>query len=159
MAKVVTLIFLLFIPLALQAQVYRCDTPQGTIYSQMPCSEDAELLEEYQPMRQPGVESSDRSDDSSASQPEDVDPPSAMEMFISTLERQREDQLSTIDANIKGLQQQLAVTGDQGPDEASRKLMQSQLERQQLERASISEQYAALISEASNRAQPAQGSD
>ena len=33
---------LLFLPLALQAQVYRCETPDGLVYSQIPCEENAE---------------------------------------------------------------------------------------------------------------------
>ncbi len=74
-----------------------------------------------------------------------------MESFISTLEKQREQQVSTLDANIRSLRTQLDATGDAAPNETVRKNLEAELGALTMERASISDQYAALISEASMR--------
>ena len=41
--KAIFFLFLLF-PLVLQAQVYHCDGPDGPVYSQIPCDENAEQV-------------------------------------------------------------------------------------------------------------------
>lgn len=158
MARIKFLILLFFIPLTLQAQVYRCDTPEGTIYSQMPCADNAERLIEYDPQVSVESDAPASTDGSEADEPEDRQP-TGMEAFIFTLERQREEQFSTIDANIRSLQQQLDETGDGKPDEEARVVLETNLADLRTERSAINDQYAALISEASNRAGVGQGAD
>jgi hypothetical protein len=151
-----SILFVLFIiPLTLQAQVYRCDTSEGTIYSQMPCSENAERLSEYDPESasaavEAGAVTIVGSEVSETPTTEKTSSP--MDSFISTLEKQREQQFSTLDANIKSLETQLSANGEEAPDEETRTALERQLADFNSQRASISDQYASLITEASTRA-------
>ena len=147
-----TLLFALFaIPLAAEAQVYRCDTAEGTIYSQMPCAENAERLPQYDPVVETEQAAATKSTDDSAAPPA-VKPPSAMENFISTLEKQRDQQISAIDTNMQALKDQLNATGEDAPDERTREMLELELAKLSSDRVSIDDQYASLISEAANRA-------
>lgn len=149
------LICLFFMPLTLQAQVYRCDTSEGTIYSQMPCAENAERLAEYD--AEVEVDISEGASASENSPEPEVKQPSAMENFISTLEKQRAAQFRTIDANIRTLQLQLNATGTEAPDESTREMLETELATLTTERTSINDQYVAMINEASNRTGSGQG--
>ena len=158
MPRLIFFLVLFFSPLTLEAQVYRCDTPEGTIYSQMPCAENAERLPEYDPVVEPepgpGPDTTGIADSEPA-----VQPPTAMENFISTLENQRDQQFSTIDANMRTLQEQLDATGENAPDERTREMLERELATLASERVSVKEQYASLISEAANRAESGRGVD
>jgi len=150
MPRLAFLFVLFFSPLTLEAQVYRCNTSEGTIYSQMPCAENAERLPEFDPAVDAASESpSEKS--GVVSDPPKAKQPTAMENFIATLEKQREQQTGTIDANIRTLQQQLDATGENAPDQPTRAMLERELAALTSERTSISDQYAALIREASNR--------
>jgi hypothetical protein len=151
-----TLLFALFLTaVTTEAQVYRCDTAEGTIYSQLPCAENAERLPQYDPVVE--ADSSPSADTSGAetSLPE-ADAPSAMENFISTLERQRDQQIGSIDANMQTLRDQLDASGEAAPDERTREMLEFELAQLTSDRASIQDQYASLISEAANRADAAE---
>lgn len=158
MLRLMILFVLFFSPLTLEAQVYRCDTPEGTIYSQMPCAENAERLPEFDPVVEAetgsGPEVPSLVDDAPA-----VEPPTAMENFISTLEKQRDQQFGTIDANMQTLQEQLDAAGENAPDERTREMLERELATLASERVSIREQYASLISEAVDRAESGRGVD
>lgn len=158
MLRLMILFVLFFSSLTLEAQVYRCDTPEGTIYSQMPCAENAERLPEFDPVVEaetaPEPEMSGPADNAPAAKQ-----PSAMENFISTLEKQRDQQFGTIDANMQTLQQQLDATGENAPDERTREMLERELATLATERVSIREQYASLISEAADRAESGRGVD
>jgi len=147
MTRLTFLLILFLAPMTLGAQVYRCDTPEGTVYSQMPCSENAERLPEFDPV----VEAENESVPEMAEAAPTVKPPTAMENFILTLEKQREQQFSTIDANMQTLQQQLNTTGEDAPDERTREMLEREMATLASERQSIGDQYAALIREAANR--------
>jgi len=152
MPRLIFLLVLFLVPMTLEAQVYRCDTPEGSIYSQLPCSDSAERLPEFDPV----VEAETLSVSETEGIEPAVKPPSAMENFISTLEKQREQQFNTIDANMRTLQQQLDTTGEEAPDEGTRAMLERELATLASERESIGDQYAALIREAANRTESGQ---
>jgi hypothetical protein len=158
MLRIMILFVLFFSTLPLEAQVYRCDTPEGTIYSQMPCAENAERLPEFDPVVEaetgPGAEMPGLAEDAPVAKQ-----PTAMENFISTLEKQRDQQFGTIDANVRTLQEQLDATGENAPDERAREMLERELATLATERVSIREQYASLISEALDRAESGRGVD
>ena len=151
MARITILILILIFPLLLQAQVYRCESPNGPVYSQIPCDEDAERLTRYDPV----VKADDKPDPDS--EEEDVAAEkqlSPMENFVTTLQNQRQQQVGDIDSNISLLKKQLGATGEFAIEEHERKFLESDLARLETERTSIVEQYARLISEAESRAGP-----
>jgi hypothetical protein len=158
MLRLMILFVLFFSSLSLEAQVYRCDTPEGSIYSQMPCAENAERLPEFDPVIEaetgPGAEVPALADDAPA-----VKQPTPMENFISTLEKQRDQQFGTIDANMQTLQEQLDATGENAPDDRTREMLERELATLASERVSIREQYASLISEAVDRTESGRGVD
>lgn len=134
----------LFFPLSLQAQVYRCAGADGPVYSQMPCAENAERLTSYDPVvdiePETPVEAVEKQ-------------PTAMESFVVTLHNQRQLQMGELDENIARLQELLDAGGEQAADEPSRAAIASELASLKSERDSISDQYTSLISEAERRAQ------
>ena len=150
MAGKAILLSVLFLPLTLSAQVYRCDGPGGPVYSQIPCGENAEQIEIHDPMMR-----NDKEDITGIVQSSEeehvVEPPSAMENFIATLHRQQQEQLAEIDENIVRLKKQLHAEGDEVLDEAGRKQVISELSSLESARKSVSSQYDALIAEASSR--------
>ena len=156
MTRSAFIIVLFFMPLTLQAQVYRCDTSQGTIYSQMPCAENAERLPQFDQ----AVDETATGAEASGSVEADVESaPSAMENFISTLRNQRSSQLREIDGSINDLEEQLKAEGEESPDELTREMLTNQLVALADERRSIDDQYEALIREATQRTGSEQASN
>mgnify|MGYP003574677905 FL=1 len=140
--------------MTLQAQVYRCDSPNGPVYSQIPCDENAERLTRYDPVVK--AEEAPELNAESATDSEATERQlSPMETFVTTLHNQRQQQVAEIDSNITYLKQQLNATGELAIEESNREFLESDLARLEDERTSIVEQYARLISEAESRAGPA----
>jgi hypothetical protein len=147
-----TLLFLLiFAPLSLQAEVYRCDGADGLVYSQIPCDENAEIVVIYDPVAK--AEDDGSEPDSGQGEAEEIveKPPTPMENFIATLNGQRQQQIGEIDATIAHLKGLLNAEGEQALEEEDRKAVESQLATLQSDRNSIAEQYASMISEAEQR--------
>jgi hypothetical protein len=151
MAKKPLLFLLIFLPLSLQAQVYRCDGPDGPVFSQIPCAENAEVVAIYDP----AAKSAD------ASEPDPMrdeviepvlEPPTPMENFVATLHSQRQQQLADLDENIADLKGSLKAEGEQALDDADRQTASEKLAALESDRISIDQQYASLISEAERRA-------
>ena len=153
MARITTLILILIFPLLLQAQVYRCESPNGLVYSQIPCDEDAERLTRYDPVAK-ADDNPDSNTESEADSVVEEKKLSPMETFVTTLHNQRQQQVGEIDGNIALLKKQLDATGELAIEESNRKFLESDLEKLETERTSIVEQYARLISEAESRAGP-----
>ena len=154
MARITILILILMSPMTLQAQVYRCDSPNGPVYSQIPCDENAERLTRYDPVVK--AEEAPELNAESATDSEATERRlSPMETFVTTLHNQRQQQVAEIDSNITYLKQQLNATGELAIEESNREFLESDLARLEDERTSIVEQYARLISEAESRAGPA----
>jgi hypothetical protein len=151
MAKFTVYVLLSMISLTLHAQVYRCDGPGGPVYSQMPCSEDAERLPDFEPVEDPGAQSGEDKgpEDGVEAEPE---PPSAMENFVATLHKQREQQIGELDHRIVRLENQLNREGDDALREDARNSVGAELLALKSERKSVADQYATLIAEAQSRA-------
>ncbi len=145
------LILFIILPLSLQAQVYRCDGPDGPVYAQIPCAENAEVV----PIYDPAAKSADASEPDSNQDEEIepvVEPRTPMENFVATLHSQRLQQLADIDENIAGLKKSLKAEGEQALDEADRQAAIAKVAALESDRISIDEQYASLIGEAERRA-------
>ena len=153
MARITILILILMFPLLLQAQVYRCESPNGPVYSQIPCDEDAERLTRYDPVAK-ADDNPDSNTESEADSVVEEKKLSPMETFVTTLHNQRQQQVGEIDGNIALLKKQLDATGELAIEKSNRKFLESDLEKLESERTSIVEQYARLISEAESRAGP-----
>lgn len=141
----------LFFPLALQAQVYHCSSPDGPIYSQIPCEANAEQVVIHN--------SRMMTDDGDAAGPEPRQESEAVEVtatdrlnaFIVTLEKQREAHIGQLDSNIESMRQQMASDDFASTDDVTKKEFNRSLFDLKLERYSILEQYDALIYEAERR--------
>ncbi len=145
------IIFLfLFSPLALQAQVYRCDGPDGPIYSQIPCEDNAEQVAILDLQ---GVTGSDVGDPEGRQEPEAIEetPTDRLNTFIATLEKQRRAHIDQINHNIETMNQQMASDDFTSTDNATKEEFRKSLLGMEMERDSIPEQYDALIDEAERR--------
>jgi len=158
MAKITYFILLIFFSLSLQAQVYRCDGPSGPVYSQMPCAADAEHLVDYDPHEEAVADAGPENGQEIAGEPAQK-PPTAMENFVATLYKQRQQQIGDMDKKIDRLQNQLNNQGEGELDDGTRASITAELSTLKSERDSVSEQYVALISEAESRAGSAEGAD
>ncbi len=150
MAGKAILLSVLFLPLTLSAQVYRCDGPGGLVYSQIPCGVNAEQLVIHDPMLRTDEEDTTSIDQRSEEEPV-AEPPSAMEGFIATLHRQQREQIAEIDDNVARLKKLLYAEGDEAPDQSGRNHIVSELSSLKSARESVSRQYDSLIAEASSR--------
>lgn len=150
MKAIFSLYFLL--PLALQAQVYRCESGDGPVYSQLPCAENAEVVEIEDYTTSPGEEavpavatgvSADRFAQSRAN---------SMEHFLTTLLNQREVQLGEIDEVITGLREFIASAEYAEAAEEIQAEADGRLNVMESKRQSIVDQYESLIREVEQRA-------
>jgi hypothetical protein len=151
MARIPLLFLFIFLPLSLQAQVYRCDGPDGPVFSQIPCAENAEVVAIYDP----AAKSADASEPDPGQDEEIepvIEPPTPMENFVATLHSQRQQQLADLDEDIADLKESLKAEGEQALDEADRQAASEKLAALESDRISIDQQYASLISEAERRA-------
>lgn len=160
MAKPTRLIlFLIFtFSLSLQAQVYRCDGPNGPVYAQMPCAKNAERLADFDPVVELNQDK-ELAQEQEESAEAILSQPSAMEKFVATLYTQRHQQLGELDRTIAQMETRLDGQGDEELDEESRASIKAELSMLKSERDSVSEQYTSLISEAENRASIAEAED
>jgi len=151
MARKPLLFLFIFLPLSLQAQVYRCDGPDGPVFSQIPCAENAEVVAIYDP----AAKSADASEPDPGQDEEIepvIEPPTPMENFVATLHSQRQQQLADLDENIADLKKSLKAEGEQALDGVDRQAASEKLATLESDRISIDQQYASLISEAERRA-------
>jgi hypothetical protein len=151
MAKKPLLFLLIFLPLSLQAQVYRCDGPDGPVFSQIPCAENAEVVAIYDPAAKSAEASEPDPMQDEVIEPV-LEPPTPMENFVATLHSQRQQQLADLDENIADLKGSLKAEGEQALDDADRQTASEKLAALESDRISIDQQYASLISEAERRA-------
>ena len=140
---------LLFFPLALQAQVYHCDGPNGPIYSQIPCEEDAEQVLILDSQRE--ADDGDVGDAEAEAEAIEETPTERLNTFIATLEKQREAHIDQINRNIENMRQQMASDDFASTDNATKEEFRKSLLGMEMERESILDQYDALIDEAERR--------
>jgi hypothetical protein len=133
-----------------QAQIYRCEGPQGVEFSDMPCGESAEEveLEVLEPATGTG-------DMSAAVNGEDALPQETdtLAQFLQILHNQREVQINEIDRNIAILKSQAEGYSDESGDGSVLIELNAQIAEMETNRASVLEEYEALIAEAERRQQ------
>lgn len=148
-----TVFFLfLFFPLALQAQIYHCGDPDGPVYSQIPCEENAEqiaILDSPMVIDDGDIGAAEPRQESDTVEETPAD---RLNAFIATLVKQREAHLEQLDRNIVIIRQQMASDSFTNNDEATQEEFRKSLFDMEFERDSILDQYEALIDEAENRA-------
>jgi len=148
------MIALLLIPCASQAAVYKCSTEGDTYFSQIPCEENAEVveIEDTAMFSDPAlgavaaVETTETSDSPPRTQEQNL------RDFVETLQRQRLEQVEKIDDNIIAVEALMSLSGEAEADEAAQAELTEQLKQLNEDRNSIIDQYAAMISEAERRA-------
>lgn len=140
----------------LHAQVYRCETASGVTFSDMPCGDSAEQIEVAgDVMDSRGVGSS------MPTEAEGVDPlPAAngaqdpqqgMQQFLATLETQREQQLSQIDAQLRLLRDQYNSDEFTTLESTQQDAVRGRISELESQRADLEREYASLIAEAIRR--------
>ena len=147
------MVALLLIPCASQAAVYKCSTEGDTYFSQIPCEENAEVveIEETTMFSDPalGAVSATETNEVSASPPRTQE--QNLRDFVETLQRQRLEQVEKIDDNIIAIEALMSLGGEAEAGEADQAELTEQLNHLNEERDSIIDQYAAMISEAERR--------
>ena len=146
-------VLLLLLPVTLQAQIYRCASQGATYYSQIPCANDAqEVVIDDHPMF------SESAPDLKAEPGEQPAPAQrvrsqadSMKEFISTLRRQRTEQLQQLDSDIARLEAKLSASGDSPVDTSQQMASSQQLKNLLSSRSSIVEQYDSMLAEAERR--------
>jgi len=147
------MLLFLFLPGLTQAQIFRCQEKGETWFSQIPCTDGSEaVVVEDQPLFSEAINESVlqprtplETGNPARTQAENL------QEFVSTLHRQRIEQLQQIDEEISALAARLDDTGDAPEDGEQRKLLAAQLAEMQTSRSSIEEQYDSLITEAERR--------
>ena len=147
------ILLLLLLPVTLQAQIYRCASKGATFYSQIPCTDNAQVVViEDHPMfsdSASGVKSKPEQE-SAPAKPERTQADN-MQEFISTLRRQRIDQLQQLDGDIAKLRAKLNAAGDSPEEPAQQAALSKQIKDLQASRSSITEQYDSMLAEAERR--------
>lgn len=147
------MVFLLFIPCVAQAAVYKCSSESDTYFSQIPCEENAEVVE----FEDNALFS--ESSSTALATPEPSEPPADVQRtpadnlreFVETLQRQRLEQVEKIDENIIALEALMEASASSDGSSPEQARLVEQIENLNEERKSISDQYAAMISEAESR--------
>ena len=144
----------------LAAQVYRCETDAGVVFSDMPCGESAQQIEvkgDVVDMKGVGgstapfpAADSGASAGDLASQPEQ-DSPQTLDQFLDVLGAQRDQQIGLIDEQIRQLQDQLSGRELSELDPDQQAAFEEQLRSLETNRSSILSEYEALIREAASR--------
>lgn len=149
-----TLVLLaLMLPGLVQAQIFRCETKGESYFSQIPCADNSEaVVIEDRLMFSDGAPETTAAAKEPEVQPEPVKSQAEnMQDFVSTLYRQRTEQLQGIDKDIGVLADQLDSIGDDPSDSEQREALNQQLASLRESRSSIVEQYQSMIAEAERR--------
>lgn len=144
---------LLVLPCASHGAVYKCSTESDTYFSQIPCEENAEVVEFEETTlsgdsAQGAVAAPGQSE---VTQTPERTAEDTMRDFVRTLQRQRLEQVEALDDQILALEAVMSESGGAETDESRRVQLSQQLSQLNSERDSIVEQYAALIEEAERR--------
>lgn len=164
MPKGIFLIFLVATVLAISmpgtAQVYRCESSGSVAYSDLPCGDSAQEVVLDVPEPATGREHSQaqfRAAAAARARPDEKKAPVISEgernisQFLNMLHDQRRRQIEEIDQTIASLRVQAESEEFGRYDEARQAKMLVELDRLESSRASILEEYSALIQEAQSR--------
>lgn len=149
---------LLAVPQSLLAQVYRCETASGVIYSDMPCSESAEeivVTGDVVDMKGVGSPTAEEPVEGAVTSDAGAQPAGEggqdLNSFLVMLRAQREEQIAQLDDQLNRLRAR--ATGidfiDMEPSEQDR--INQEIAQLESDRASILAEYEALIAEAERR--------
>ncbi len=147
------MLLLLLLPCAVQAQIFRCEAKGDTYYSQIPCADSSEAVvidDRRMFSEDAGVTAKPPEQPAAAPEPART-PADNLQEFVSTLRKQRSEQLEQFDRDIGHIEKQLqAIAGT--PEEAQQKeALGKQLTELQTSRSSVVEQYESMITEAERR--------
>ncbi len=166
LSRMISAALLMAASTSLSAQVYRCESPSGITFSDMPCSDSAEQIEvSGDVMDSRGVGSStsaavadgsgelDSSLDSEGQTPPEFQdsPQGNIQQFVATLEAQREQQLAQVDRQLSQLRQEAGSDVFASFDPEYQNDVLNRIETLESARINITEEYAALIAEANRR--------
>lgn len=164
MPKGICTTFLTVVSLAsspgLAAQVYRCESDGGVVFSDMPCSEGAEQIEvqgdvvDMRGVGSPGTQPLDPPASVNAPEPQPEAPPSSgqrLNQFLDTLRTQRDQQLRLIDQQIAQLQSRANSPGFSDLGEEQQAAVNNQIISLESNKAALVSEYEALIAEAERR--------
>ena len=153
MKILIPLLSLLLLPSALQAQIYRCAAKGDTYFSQIPCADNSEtvVIEDRMMFSAPAEGAVAPSEELVTSAEAARTPADNMQEFISTLRKQRTEQLEKLDLDIGKLEAQLNAIGDTPSDTAQREAIGEQMTGLQVSRSSIVKEYESMIVEAERR--------
>lgn len=128
------------------AQVYRCETAEGLVYSDLPCGETAEeiVLEGMEPEPEDGGQPPG----GDARVPDGV---ADLHSFLDMLRSQREYQIGEIDKNLAMLRRQAGSMEFLQLDPAAQADITDRIAALESSRESILQEYASLIAEAESR--------
>lgn len=146
-------LLVLILPGIAQAQIFRCETKGETYFSQIPCADNSEaVVIEDRLMFSDGAPETKATEKEPEAQAEPAKSQAEnMQDFVSTLYRQRTEQLQGIDKDIGVLGDRLASIGDDPSDGGEREAISQQLASLRESRGSIVEQYESMIAEAERR--------
>ncbi len=162
MNRLIVLLLFVFTAWSAQAQVYRCEGPDGPWYSQLPCDEAAEplVLEDRLMFSASPQVGSVRADGSAATDAAAApaaetakSPAENMQAFVERLQLQRAQQLDQLDQDIIDLEAELNATENASSDDPELLARAAELKSLYASRNSISEQYESMILEAQRRAE------
>lgn len=129
----------------LHAQVYRCDGPGGTIFSDMPCGDSAkEIVVE-------GMEPEPAEVANETAPPAEPDQKQNYRDFLGVLNSQKTTRVGEVDTQLSSLRATANGPGFESMDEADRLALTSEIATLESERESIVAEYDGLIAEMERR--------
>ena len=140
----------------LSAQVYRCETAAGMIYSDMPCGESAEEMEldVFEPVTEPEEMPAMEQEEIPETVSSDVSletETQAFNQFLKILRNQRKTQIDEFDRNLTDLRIEASSAEFLNKDDESKAAITARIDALETSRASVVDEYDALITEAERR--------
>lgn len=138
---------------ALNAQVYRCEGPNGPVYSDMPCSDSAEeiAVEGMEPKAEAEAEAEAVPEASAAA--EVPDQRQSYRNFLGVLNSQKLFKIGEVDRELTRLKETRESAGFEDLSMADQQRVMDQIADLELERETIENEYDGLIAEMERRIQ------
>jgi len=132
----------------LYAQVYKCDGPTGTVFSDMPCGDSAEEIEVEGMEPEPVVLEDAEIEEDSADVP---DKEQSYRNFLGVLNSQKLFKIGEVDRELTSLRDTASSPGFEEMTDAERLTVTDQIADLERERETIVAEYDGLIAEMERR--------
>ena len=144
--KIVAITAIASVPV-LQAQVYKCDGPDGTVFSDMPCGDSAEEIA-VEGMETETAEAEAETAEAATPVP---DTKQSYQNFLGVLNSQKQFKIGEVDRQLAELRESAGGVGFADMPMADQQRISDQIADLEMERETIIAEYDGLIEEMERR--------